>query len=119
MPGLTLRRVTTPSISLTTSQYRSFSSANSRSCRALASWALVTPAPFRERLGWFWANHFTVSIRGGGVAATAGAYLREAIRPHVTGKFADMLSAVMHHPTMLVYLDNAQSVGPDETRRSA
>ena len=27
--------------------------------------ALTTPAPFRERLVWFWTNHFTVSVRGG------------------------------------------------------
>ena len=79
----------------------------------LAGWAATTPAPFRERLVWFWANHFTVSIRGAGVAATGGAYLREAIRPHVTGRFADLLLAVMRHPAMLLYLDNAQSVGPD------
>ena len=84
-----------------------------REAEALASWAIATPAPFRERLVWFWANHFTVSVRGGGVAATAGAYVREAIRPHVTGSFADLLGAVMHHPAMLMYLDNAQSVGPN------
>jgi uncharacterized protein (DUF1800 family) len=74
--------------------------------------ALTTPTPFRERLVWFWTNHFTVSIRGG-VAATAGAFVEEAIRPHVTGRFEDMLFAVMRHPAMLVYLNNASSVGPD------
>jgi uncharacterized protein (DUF1800 family) len=73
--------------------------------------ALGTPAPFRERLVWFWANHFTVSIRGG-VAAVAGAFVEEAIRPHVTGRFDDMLFAVMRHPAMLMYLNNAGSVGP-------
>jgi uncharacterized protein (DUF1800 family) len=73
--------------------------------------ALITPAPFRERLVWFWTNHFTVSIRGG-VAAVAGAFVEEAIRPHVTGRFDDMLFAVMRHPAMLVYLNNAASVGP-------
>lgn len=76
-------------------------------------WALVTPAPFRERLVWFWANHFTVARRTRDTAATAGAYVREAIRPHVTGRFGDMLLAVMRHPAMLSYLDQAQSVGPD------
>ena len=81
-----------------------------------ATWlgyAAVTEVPFRERLVWFWANHFTVSLRRGGVSAVANAYLREAIRPHVTGRFVDMLGAVMRHPAMLMYLDNAQSVGPD------
>ncbi|MBC7636198.1 MAG: DUF1800 domain-containing protein [Acetobacteraceae bacterium] len=74
---------------------------------------LTTDAPFRERLVWFWANHFTVSLRRGQVTALAHAYLREAIRPHVTGRFEDMLVAVMRHPAMLIYLDNAQSFGPN------
>ena len=71
------------------------------------------PTPFRERLVWFWTNHFTVSLRRGQCAAVAGAFVQEAIRPHVTGKFQDMLLAVMRHPAMLIYLDNAGSVGPD------
>jgi len=74
--------------------------------------AITTPAPFRERLVWFWTNHFTVSIRGG-CAAVACAFVEEAIRPHVTGRFETMLLAVMHHPAMLIYLNNARSVGPD------
>jgi uncharacterized protein (DUF1800 family) len=74
--------------------------------------AITTRAPFRERLVWFWTNHFTVSIRGG-IAAGACAYIEEAIRPHVTGRFEAMLFAVMHHPVMLRYLNNAGSVGPD------
>jgi uncharacterized protein (DUF1800 family) len=75
--------------------------------------ALTTPAPFRERLVWFWTNHFTVSIRQGGCAALAGAFIEEAIRPHVTGRFTDLLLAVMRHPAMLLYLQNAESVGPN------
>jgi uncharacterized protein (DUF1800 family) len=75
--------------------------------------ALTTTAPFRERLVWFWTNHFTISLRRGQCAALAGAFVEEAIRPHVTGRFADMLLAVMRHPAMLFYLDNAGSVGPD------
>ena len=74
--------------------------------------ALTTAAPFRERLVWFWTNHFTVSVRGG-VAAGACAFIEEAIRPHVTGRFEEMLFAVMRHPAMLRYLNNAGSVGPD------
>ena len=80
--------------------------------RGLEEWAIGTPAPFRERLVWFWANHFTVSTKQGQVAPMAGDYVRSAIRPHVTGKFRDMLLAVMQHPAMLIYLDNAQSFGP-------
>jgi uncharacterized protein (DUF1800 family) len=74
--------------------------------------ALTTGAPFRERLVWFWSNHFTVSVRGGR-AALCGAFVEEAIRPHVTGRFEAMLMAVMRHPAMLIYLNNVQSFGPD------
>jgi uncharacterized protein (DUF1800 family) len=83
-----------------------------REVHALLANALTTEAPFRERLVWFWANHFTVSARGLVPAACAGAYVREAIRPHVTGRFADMLLAVMRHPAMLAYLNNERSAGP-------
>jgi uncharacterized protein (DUF1800 family) len=74
---------------------------------------LTTAAPFRERLVWFWANHFTVSMRQGGTGALVGPYIREAIRPNVTGRFVDMVMAVMRHPAMLFYLDNAFSTGPN------
>jgi len=66
-----------------------------------------------ERLTWFWSNHFCVSADKGLVRSLCGAYEREAIRPHVLGKFADMLIAAETHPAMLLYLDNARSFGPD------
>ncbi|RDE06672.1 DUF1800 domain-containing protein [Sphingomonas aracearum] len=75
--------------------------------------ALVTPAPFAERLVHFWANHFAVSADKLELTGLAGAFEAEAIRPHVFGRFANMLNAVERHPAMLVYLDQAQSVGPD------
>jgi uncharacterized protein (DUF1800 family) len=75
--------------------------------------AVTTPAPFRERLVWFWTNHFAISRRQGRCAAVAAAFVEEAIRPHVSGRFGDMLLAVMRHPAMLLYLDNASSFGPD------
>ncbi len=77
--------------------------------------ALSTPTPFPERLVHFWANHFAISSEKQAVRAIAGTYEFEAIRPHVTGTFTDMWMAVMHHPAMLVYLDQAQSVGPNST----
>ena len=83
---------------------------------ALARYQAGTAAEigFVERLVAFWSNHFCVSVgKGDLVRATAGSFEREAIRPNVLGRFADMLIAVEHHPTMLFYLDNAQSVGPD------
>ncbi|MGN6747119.1 MAG: DUF1800 domain-containing protein [Xanthobacteraceae bacterium] len=64
-----------------------------------------------ERLVWFWSNHFCVSADKD--AAMVGAYEREAIRPHVLGRFADLLQAVESHPAMLLYLDNVQSMGAD------
>jgi len=74
--------------------------------------AFAAETGFAERLTWFWSNHFCVSAAKGGVRALAGAYEREAIRPHVLGRFADLLLAVETHPAMLVYLDNARSTGP-------
>jgi uncharacterized protein (DUF1800 family) len=75
--------------------------------------AVTTRTPFRERLVWFWTNHFTISLKRGQIAPLAAAFVEEAIRPHVTGRFQDMVLAVMRHPAMLLYLDNAGSVGPD------
>jgi uncharacterized protein (DUF1800 family) len=65
---------------------------------------------FVERLVWFWSNHFCVSLD---TSPMAGGYEREAIRPHVLGRFADMLLAAETHPAMLIYLNDAQSIGPD------
>ncbi|WP_188054715.1 DUF1800 family protein [Sphingosinithalassobacter sp. CS137] len=80
---------------------------------ARAAAALDTPAPFVERLVHFWANHFAVSADKLTVTGLVGAFEFDAIRPHVLGRFADMLQAVERHPAMLLYLDQAQSVGPD------
>jgi uncharacterized protein (DUF1800 family) len=80
---------------------------------ARLSSALTTSAPFVERLVHFWANHFAVSADKLPVIPLAGLLEFEAIRPHVLGKFSDMLLAVEQHPAMLVYLDQAQSIGPD------
>jgi uncharacterized protein (DUF1800 family) len=74
--------------------------------------ALASDTPFVERMVHFWANHFAVSIDKIAVVGLAGAFEFEAIRPHVLGKFGDLLAAVEHHPAMLLYLDQAQSIGP-------
>ncbi len=75
--------------------------------------ALTSDTPFVERLVHFWANHFAVSTDKLEVTGLAGPMEFEAIRPHVLGTFADMLNAVERHPAMLLYLDQAVSVGPD------
>ena len=73
----------------------------------------ASDTPFAERMVLFWSNHFTVARSRGITAAALGAYEREAIRPHVFGRFEDMLLAVCRHPCMTTYLDNMVSVGPN------
>jgi uncharacterized protein (DUF1800 family) len=80
---------------------------------ARATQALITDTPFVERLVHFWANHFAVSADKLQVVGLAGTLEFEAIRPHVLGSFHDMLMAVEQHPAMLLYLDQAVSVGPN------
>lgn len=76
--------------------------------------AMMVDCGFAERLVVFWSNHFCISASKGELARMwAGAFEREAIRPHVLGRFADMLKAVEQHPAMLFFLDNQQSLGPD------
>ncbi len=74
--------------------------------------ALITDTPVTERLVHFWSNHLAVSGTKPAVNQLAGAYEREAIRPHVYGRFEDMLLASARHPAMLFYLDNLLSIGP-------
>ena len=75
--------------------------------------AIESDTPYVERLVQFWSNHFTVSAIKPVVIGVVGPYEAEAIRPHVTGRFADMLKAATRHPAMLAYLDNLTSIGPN------
>jgi uncharacterized protein (DUF1800 family) len=72
--------------------------------------ALAAEVGFVERLVWFWSNHFCISADK--IRSMSGAYEREAIRPHVLGRFSDLLLAAEGHPAMLFYLDNGMSMGP-------
>ena len=74
--------------------------------------AISTDTPFFERLVHFWSNHFAISADKQPLPAIAGLFENEAIRPHVTGKFADLLLAAEQHPAMILYLDNQRSIGP-------
>ncbi len=75
---------------------------------------VVSDTPLVERLVAFWSNHLCVSAAANpAVAALAGHYERTAIRPHVLGRFDEMLLASARHPAMLIYLDNARSIGPN------
>jgi uncharacterized protein (DUF1800 family) len=80
---------------------------------ARARSAALTTQPFAERLVHFWSNHFAVSADKGAIYGVAGTLENEAIRPHVNGRFIDMLTAVEQHPAMIAFLDNQYSVGAD------
>jgi uncharacterized protein (DUF1800 family) len=88
---------------------------------ARAESAALTTRPFAERLVHFWANHFAVSADKGAVHGLAGTLENEAIRPHVNGRFVELLAAVEQHPAMIAFLDNQNSVGADSpaARRAA
>lgn len=80
---------------------------------ARLSLALAAPVGFAERWVRVLANHFAVSAaKGGNLRTLCGAFEREAIRPHALGRFADLLVAATTHPAMLLFLDNAGSIGP-------
>lgn len=83
--------------------------------------ATLTAQPFAERLVHFWSNHFAVSADKGAVYGLAGTLENEAIRPHVNGRFIELLTAVEQHPAMIAFLDNQFSVGSDSpaARRAA
>jgi uncharacterized protein (DUF1800 family) len=80
---------------------------------ARAQSAALTARPFAERLVHFWTNHFAVSADKGVISGIAGTLENEAIRPHVCGRFVDLLTAVEQHPAMIAFLDNQNSVGKD------
>ena len=89
--------------------------------RARMATAATSTQPFNERLALFWANHFTVSMAKASARGIVGAFEREAIRPHIGGRFEQLLKASTHHAGMLRYLDNDRSAGPDSavvTRRA-
>jgi uncharacterized protein (DUF1800 family) len=84
-----------------------------REVEAALELRIRTERPFVERLVAFWSNHLCVSMAGKPfLAPLAGLYERQAIRPHVLGRFEEMVLASARHPAMLVYLDNVRSVGP-------
>ena len=104
---------------------RSMSDAGRRERRVFAelSEAKLLRAVYSERqleevLVDFWFNHFNVFARKGQTGIYVGEYEREAIRPHVLGRFRDLLGATAKSPAMLFYLDNWQSVAPNARLRA-
>jgi uncharacterized protein (DUF1800 family) len=71
--------------------------------------ALYAPDQLRERMAWFWFNHFNVHQYKANIRILIGDYQDRAIRPFALGKFRDLLVATLHHPAMLRYLDNSDN----------
>jgi uncharacterized protein (DUF1800 family) len=75
---------------------------------------IYSNAQLQEVMTDFWLNHFNIYLRKNEqMPYYLVSYERDTIRPHALGKFEDLLEAVAHSPAMMIYLDNAQSVGPD------
>jgi uncharacterized protein (DUF1800 family) len=75
--------------------------------------AVYSNRQLEEQLDDFWYNHFNVFADKGADRYLVTEYERDAIRPHVLGKFRDLLEATAKSPAMLFYLDNWQSAGPN------
>jgi uncharacterized protein (DUF1800 family) len=84
-----------------------------REIEARIQHAVTTTAPFAERWVQFWSNHFTMAARNLQTTPFPGSFEREAIRPYVWGRFEDLLVKADTHVGMLIYLDQAQSIGPN------
>lgn len=81
--------------------------------RAHIARSISAPSGFHARLQVFWNDHFTVRAKAARFRALPSAFAEDAIRPHITGYFRDMLRASATHPAMLLYLDQTASIGPD------
>src|SRR6185369_11460308 len=75
--------------------------------------AVYSERQLQEVLTDFWFNHFNVDARKGPERFLLTEYERDVIRPHVFGKFRDLLGATAKSPAMLFYLDNWISVDPN------
>ncbi len=75
--------------------------------------AVLETRQLREVMVAFWFNHFNIFADKGLDYLWVGAFEEDAIRPHVFGRFRDLLGATARHPAMLFYLDNWQNTAPD------
>jgi uncharacterized protein (DUF1800 family) len=80
--------------------------------------AVYSERQLQEVLVDFWTNHFNVFMGKGVDRWFLTSYDRDVIRPHALGKFRDLLEATAKSPAMLFYLDNFQSVSPNNRRLS-
>src|SRR5580704_7398491 len=74
--------------------------------------AVYSERQLAEQLSDFWFNHFNIFIYKDLDRWYLIPYERDAIRPHVLGKFRDLLEATAKSPAMLFYLDNSSSADP-------
>ncbi|MGD1074254.1 MAG: DUF1800 domain-containing protein [Bryobacteraceae bacterium] len=79
--------------------------------------AVYSNRQLEEVLTDFWFNHFNVNLDKGADRYMVTSYERDVIRPHVLGKFKDLLLTTAESPAMLFYLDNWQSAGPDPSHK--
>lgn len=86
-------------------------------CHARLFKALLSPRQLEEMMVDFWFNHFNVFSGKEIDRVLVGSYENEAIRPHVFGKFLDLLRATAKHPAMLFYLDNWQNKAPQFNKK--
>ena len=113
-PALEQRLARFPTLSYPTSRVLSLYEADPRSTAVIldefASAKVVRAVhsanQLQEALVDFWFNHFNVFVADGFARYSISSYERDAIRPHVLGRFPDLLGAVTTHPAMLFYLDN-------------
>jgi uncharacterized protein (DUF1800 family) len=70
---------------------------------------LYSPDQLREKMTWFWFNHFNVHLYKSDIRATIADYEEHALRRNALGRFRDLLGATAAHPAMLRYLDNAEN----------
>lgn len=91
---------------------RQIAQASAETPKLLVARILDSDSRFRDRLLTFWADHFTVRPKSNKLTLYVQPYLDSTLRPHLTGRFADMLKAVETSPLMLFYLDQNGSIGP-------
>jgi uncharacterized protein (DUF1800 family) len=75
---------------------------------------IYSQAQLQEVMTDFWMNHFNVFLhKDAAMPYYLVSFERDVIRPRALGKFEDLLQATAHSPAMMLYLDNASSIGPD------
>ena len=80
--------------------------------------AIYGERQLQEVMTDFWFNHFNVFAGKNTNRWLVAGYERDAIRPHVLGRFRDLLGATAQHPAMLLYLDNWQSADPQASQNA-